>query len=403
MLGMAGLAAGALVFATASFAVAPAASAASAPPGLSSATVTVGNVASLSGPIPGAFSGALYGVQAYFAYVNSHGGVNGRRLLVDSADDTFTCQGSTTATQSLVGHVFAFVGDFSLYDGCQAQVLSHHKATPDVSYALSPEAKSLPSLYSPQPSPPGSQTGPFKYLITTHPKDTKVGALATSTGSSAYSMRQQLAAMKSVGYKVLYTNALPLTQSNYTPDILRMRNAGVNVVNITDLTFPGSFLSEAQLQGWHPLVIDPTLYSYSELAVAGPGANGAYMPLLEAMFLGQDRAHNPAVGTFLTWLGKTHPGFKADLFTFYGWISAELFADALKSAGKNPTQAGVLNALKANHSYTASGLVPSTDVGKKKPPVCYLIAQVQGSTWKRLYPHTDFSCKYAGYHYYHGS
>ena len=370
-------------------------------PGVTSKTVTVGNIASLSGPIPGAFEGAPYGVEAYFAYINSKGGVNGRKLVVTSTDDAFTCQGSINQTQQLMGNVFALVGNFSLYDSCQAQVLAKHPSVPDISYALSQQAKALPNLYSPQPSPPGSQTGPFRYLLSIHPQETKVGAMST-TGSSAYSMRQQLAAMKSVGYKIVYTHSVPITQADYTSDILRMRNAGVNVLNITDLTFPGQLLAEARLQNWHPLIIDPTLYSYTELETAGPGADGAYIPLLEAMFLGQDRATNPAVDTFLTWINKTHPGFKPDLFTFYGWISAALFADALKAAGPNPTDSALYKQLKATNNFTAAGLVPSTDVGNKKPPLCYLMAQAQNNTWVRDYPKEGFTCKYAGYYYYRG-
>ncbi len=371
------------------------------PPGITSKTVTVGNIASLSGPIPGAFDGAPYGVEAYFAYINSKGGVDGRKLVVTSTDDAFTCQGSINEAQQLMGKVFALVGNFSLYDSCQAQVLAKNPSVPDISYALSSQAKALANLYSPQPSPPGSQTGPFRYLLSIHPQERRVGAMST-TGSSAYSMRQQLAAMASVGYKVVYTHSVPITQADYTSDILRMRNAGVNVLNITDLTFPGQLLAEARLQNWHPLIIDPTLYSYTELQTAGPGADGAYIPLLEAMFLGQDRATNPAVGTFLTWVDRTHPGFKPDLFTFYGWISAALFVDALKASGSHPTDSALYKELKATHDFTASGLVPSTDVGNKKPPLCYLIAQAQSNTWVRDYPKEGFSCQYAGYYHYRG-
>ena len=54
----------------------------------------VGNVSTLA--IGGLFKGALVGTQAYADYVNSTGGVNGRKIVVDSADDGYTGTGNKT-------------------------------------------------------------------------------------------------------------------------------------------------------------------------------------------------------------------------------------------------------------------------------------------------------------------
>src|SRR5947208_5588508 len=65
--------------------------------------VTVGNVSVLSGPIPGLFQGAPSGASAFFSYINSQGGVNGRKLVLKSADDAFSCTQNQSETQSLMG------------------------------------------------------------------------------------------------------------------------------------------------------------------------------------------------------------------------------------------------------------------------------------------------------------
>ena len=44
------------------------------------------------------------------------------------------------------------------------------------------------------------------------------------------------------------------------------------------------------------------------------------------------------VDLFLQWLDKTNPGANVDLFTVYGWVSAELFVQALKDAGPQATR-----------------------------------------------------------------
>ncbi len=57
--------------------------------GLTANSVNVGNVSILS---YGLFKGAPVGTQAYADYVNSTGGINGRKIVVDSSNDQF--QGS---------------------------------------------------------------------------------------------------------------------------------------------------------------------------------------------------------------------------------------------------------------------------------------------------------------------
>ncbi|MBF6555619.1 MAG: hypothetical protein IVW52_05510 [Acidimicrobiales bacterium] len=56
--------------------------------GITSTSVSVANIATLS--LGGLFKGAEVGTQAYADYVNSTGGVKGRKIRVDSADDNFT-------------------------------------------------------------------------------------------------------------------------------------------------------------------------------------------------------------------------------------------------------------------------------------------------------------------------
>ena len=48
--------------------------------------MSVGNVSTL---LAGIFKGAAVGTEAYADYVNSTGGINGRKILVDSSDDHY--------------------------------------------------------------------------------------------------------------------------------------------------------------------------------------------------------------------------------------------------------------------------------------------------------------------------
>src|SRR5204862_8117681 len=119
--------------------------------GVTGNSITVSNVSILSGPVPGLFAGALNGTDAYFQYQNSQGGVYGRQLKVLARDDAFDCGQNKSLTESDIPKAFAFVGSFSLYDNCGAQVLASHPDVPDVHNALSIDAAHLASNFSPQP------------------------------------------------------------------------------------------------------------------------------------------------------------------------------------------------------------------------------------------------------------
>ena len=46
----------------------------------------------------------------------------------------------------------------------------------------------------------------------------------------------------------------------------------------------------------------------------------------------------PAVKQFVTYVKKVNPSWVPDLYTLFGWASAELFVQALQAAGPNPTR-----------------------------------------------------------------
>jgi hypothetical protein len=92
----------------------------------------------------------------------------------------------------------------------------------------------------------------------------------------------------------------------------------------------------------------------------------------------------PEVDTFLTWLDKVSPGANADLFTVYGWASAELFVQALKDAGPQATRAGLMASLQKIDKFDANGLLAPAGPASKTPPTCYVMAQIHSGKVERV-------------------
>jgi hypothetical protein len=127
-------------------------------------------------------------------------------------------------------------------------------------------------------------------------------------------------------------------------------------------------LKDLQQQNFHPQVILGSANYSNDLVSASGGAaavDGALFDSNTSLFLGQDASAIPAVATFNKWVQKASPGFKTDLFTLYGWLSAELFSQALKNAGSNPSRGSLLQALSKVTSFSGDNIIAPNDPAAK--------------------------------------
>jgi ABC-type branched-subunit amino acid transport system substrate-binding protein len=372
---------------------------ASSTTGITPNSVSVGNVSIISGPVPGLFEGAPNGVKAYFAYVNSKGGVYGRKLKVSSFDDAFSGSANRAYTQQAIAQDFAMVGNFSLFDSEGCQPLAVNPAVPDVSVTLDPGTNALPNDFSAQPLSQGLSLGPLAYFRHHYPKDTKVGTVVSNAATALAQWQGEQAGLQHAGYKIAYVDKVSPLQTDYTTDVINMRNDGVNVLYMTALDWQvGALIMKAAYQqNWHPALAfsGGPLYADQFISAAGGPtvANGIWIGQGQALYLGQDSAHVPAVKQFNTWVKKVAPSWTPDLFTLYGWASAEMFVQALQAAGPHPTRGAVLAQLKKITAYNANGLLGTANPAAKTPSACYIIAHIENGKYKRVYPaKSGFAC-----------
>ena len=367
--------------------------------GVTPTSLTVGNISIISGPVPGLFKGAPTGAQAYFAYVNSKGGVNGRKLKLDSYDDGFNGQANGTETTTAVAKDFGLVGNFSLFDSSGCKILAQNSAVPDVSVTLDPGTNSLPNVFSAQPLATGWSLGPLQYYKQHFPGANKVGSLVSNTATAIAQWNGEAAALKHEGFQVTYVRYVSPLESDFTTDVVSMRAKGVNALNLTALDWQVAaiIIQDATQQGWRPKLIfsGGPVYADQFIKTAGGAAatNGIMIGQVQALYLGQDAKSVPAVKTFLSWVKKVNPSWTPDLFTLFGWASAQLFVQALQAAGKNPTRGAVLTQLKKITSFTANGLLAAANPAKKLPSNCDLMATIKSGKFVRVQPTgSGFDC-----------
>ena len=373
-------------------ALAPTAAQNAATTGITAKSVTVGNVSIITGPVPGLFEGAPIGVKAYFDMINAQGGVNGRKLLVDSKDDAFSGQQNTTETQEAIANDFALVGSFSLFDGYGCAALASNTAVPDVSVTLDAGTNALPNDFSAQPLSGQETLGPVQYYKKHYPKDTTVGAIVSDVSSAKTQMAQQFAGMKSLGYNLAYVDAVNPLASDFTTDVINMKNKGVNAVDLTGIDWQDAaiFVENANTQNWHPGLIFSGGPVYADQFIShagGPAAtNGIQIGQVYALYLGEDADKVPAVKQFDTYVKKVNSSWSPDLYTLFGWASAEMFVQALKAAGPHPTRGSVMAQLRKITSYNANGLFGGSDPAAKTLTPCFVQAGIKNGKYVRELP-----------------
>jgi ABC-type branched-subunit amino acid transport system substrate-binding protein len=364
--------------------------------GVSADQLTIGAVATMSGPVPGLFAGAVRGIQAWVGYQNSVGGIHGRRLKVEIRDDQFDAGQNRAQSIELSNNTFALVGGFSLYDDAAVKDFEA-KGVPIIQLPVSKGLQDSPVNFSVQPLARGALSGPWNALKASFPQAiTAAAALYSDVPAAVDQWKNQQYVAESVGYKFVYDRAQQATETDFTADVVRMKAAGVRLVfSMQNPQNNARIVKAMQQQGFKPDVFaGVSSYDATFIPLAGSAAEGVVNLNSQAMYLGEDAAAIPEVKLMQTWVDKVKPGSRPDLFTVYGWTSGRLFSQALEAAGPKATRAKLLAELKKITRFTSNGLLPEAGPGDKRPASCFLIVRVHNGRWERYLspPAPAFNC-----------
>jgi ABC-type branched-subunit amino acid transport system substrate-binding protein len=370
-------------------AASPPASSSGAVPGVTATSITVGQVDELSAPVQGMFQGAEIGAQAYFNYINSQGGVYGRTIKLDARDTQFNAGTLVAEAKQEAASDFAFVGSYSILDSALAPVLAA-TGTPYIGVPISQALVQDPNVFTTW-APPLDQipTGAFEYFAHKYPAAVKhVGIIYGTNAAALWDPIE--AAAESAGWKFIYSRGYGLTETNFLPDAIKMKAAGVQLVysfGSGSAVTTAQFLRSAQQANFDPIEVQSENYFTTLSKLAGPAANGVYFPLTYALYAGEDAATVPEVALMDKWVkadNSSYAAYSGDLV--WGWSSAMLFVDALKAAGPDPTRAKLVAALEKQTAFDAAGLLPPSNISNNTASGCWLLAQMNGGKYQRVSP-----------------
>ncbi|MCZ7526261.1 MAG: ABC transporter substrate-binding protein [Acidimicrobiia bacterium] len=361
--------------------------------GVTDTEITIATIQDIGGPVPGMFQGNQDAMEAFVAWCNSLGGVNGRTLrLLEKDTGLFEPR---PAIEESCREAFAIVGSGYVFDDATVEPQSECGIPEVAAFTSTPAHADAPLTVTAVPSPSDqTQAGASWYFAEHFPDAVEKAAIfyadAATTKDRAY---LQMEAYEAAGFTWVHEAAIPITELNWGPHAEELRSKGVGYVTVwADFTAPVKLVRELHAQQVDVPIVEIGAQSYDPdfIEQAGEAAEGAYVLVSTWPF--EEADGNPELQRYLEWLEKAKPGAKPTSLAIHGWSAGLLFATVVDSLGSDVTREGLLAGLREVHEWTGRGIHGLTDPGSNGLTECVVILQVRDGEFARVFPDEGFSC-----------
>jgi ABC-type branched-subunit amino acid transport system substrate-binding protein len=261
----------------------------------------------------------------------------------------------------------------------------------------------MPNNFSVTPAEDGgAPIAPFNYYKGKFPEEIKaVGTLYGDVPASKAAHDAYLRVGEQVGWKILYNRGYAATETDFTADVVRMRQSGVKIVFLA-ASEPKTLarITKAMKQQSFdvPIITQAIGYEKQLITLGGDSVEGMYTTILYTMFQGEDSAAMPEVKLMNQWLQKVKPGYSPDVYALLAWASGRLLFTAMQKAGPRATRAQVIDAVRRLGPFDTFGLMAPANPGAKTPATCIVVVQLRHGHYERVdTPPTGFRCDLGGY------
>jgi ABC-type branched-subunit amino acid transport system substrate-binding protein len=362
-------------------------------PGVSDTEIKLGNVSTITGPIPGFGETGRSGAKAYLNYLNNtQGGVCGRKLTLVESDDRLDAGANRSETERLKNEVFGFVGSTTVVDDGGTAVINGSNIA-NCSLVIGSASIASGNNFSPNPIDPSGTTngtGGIWAWLKANMGITKVAVVYPAQSDARTRGQAYIPDIQSAGLAISGPYEVAITETNYAGVASKMKSDAADAV-ITTLEINGmTRLAQAFEQiSYKPKVPFFGAQAYGAQLIKGGGSavEGTVLGLTHAIFEDTD---NPAMQAFVEWYKRTSPGSDPDFFSIMGWAAADMMAQAIAAAGPTPTRDKALAALQGMTSFDAHGMMAPRNPPGKQNSSTFMIAKVEGGQWKRVFPASGF-------------
>jgi branched-chain amino acid transport system substrate-binding protein len=352
-------------------------------PGVTATQIVLGG----TGPLTGAesqYQPVLSGAQAYFSYVNDHGGVLGRKIEYKVEDDQYDPAQTVSLTQKLVeqDNVFAIFNSIGTEHALAVRDYLNQQKVPQLfvgtgAATIASQHKQYPWTIGLLPSNLG-EGAIYGHQIVATKSNAKIAVLYEN---DEYGQELLAGLKRGLGAhvkQIVTTQSYALLDPTVDSQVQQLKASGADTFVIFALPKQAiqAFVIAAKL-GWKPteyvtsVSIDPAVMQIVHLNAGAQVGVGATSTAFLRDPTNPTLAGSPGVKLYRQIMQKYLPNedWKA-VAHIYGMMAAYTMVDTLKHAGKNPTRASLLNAathLNEINPFLLPGLPISTSPSNYLP------------------------------------
>jgi branched-chain amino acid transport system substrate-binding protein len=327
-------------------------------PGVSADEITIGQLSSLTTPAAAFYGLHQAGFKARIDKLNDDGGIGGRQVVIETADDAADINRATAAARELVEQqdAFAIMVASSVIAG-PASYLSD-EGIPVVGYNVNPEWGTYDNMFgysgSNSPEPTATTTGGEFLTQQGVERLAILGYAQTSAQAAAEGMQESFEA---AGGEVVYNSTdAPIGNAEWTAQAEEIASSGADGLYLPIQTQNALAAAAAVRQAGADLTVTlfPAGYSPTTLEQAGDTAEGVYFSM-DFVPLELDL---PAHQEMLDGLEQYAPDTPPAQEVVVGWIIGDLLIRGIQEAGEDcPTREAFIENLRQVTDFDANGLM----------------------------------------------
>jgi branched-chain amino acid transport system substrate-binding protein len=368
-------------------------------PGVTATEIKLGQTMSYSGPVAEIGRPLGESEQAYFRMIDDQGGVNGRKIVLESLDDGFDAQKALALTKKMIeqDHVAAIFGAFATPQNVAIEPYLNAHGIPDLFIATGDDWVINPKKY---PWTIGGvpvfriEAQIFGRYILVNMAGKKVGLLR-SRDQMGDSYRTGLG--QGLGAQYYQMIAKDETVDDRTTDIdpewQALRSADVQAVVVAaPPTIVARAIAKAHDGDWHPqLFINFASSSPSVLALAGLDKATGIITANSYLDTGQPQwADSPIAKPFNDFVAHYLPSreWKNAGYFLAGYVSAQAMVQVLKQCGDDLSRLNIMRQAANLKDFHPVGLIPGitffTSRSKYLPIVEAAMQRWDGRHWVQV-------------------
>jgi branched-chain amino acid transport system substrate-binding protein len=320
--------------------------------GITDHEILIGSCSSLEGSLGGLGKATTGGAKMYLDYINDQGGVYGRKLKLETHDDSYDpvkaieCFKCLQKDKVFAGAFFVGAPPATKYvpmaEAAKFPIVGLFTGVPFLQDPFCPHIISIRTGYKEEA---GLQV---QHLV----KDLgirKIGVIYQDDACGVATLNGAKDALAKLGSTIVAQGSFQRGSLDVADAVKTMRDAGAEAV-IMDGGYSSivQVIKNSHAQKYKPLFVCVSFIAAEPfIKEAGADAEGTVITQVVPAY---DRTELPTVKLYRQLLAKYAPGKSPDFTNFEGFIDAMVLVEGLKRAGKDLTRTKLISAIESIHN-----------------------------------------------------